>query len=60
MLGGDFVLGVPNPFLKKCSNCHASDITWLSHIVRVPSISSPPLLFGVNRIRPMDRGDAHT
>ncbi len=31
VLGGDFVLRGPNPF----SNCHVSDITWLSHVVQI-------------------------
>ncbi len=34
VLGGDFVLRGPNPFFKKTlSNCHVSDISWLSRVV---------------------------
>ncbi len=32
MLGGDLVLTGPNPFLKKWSNCHVADVTWLSQV----------------------------
>ncbi len=32
---GDLVFRRPNSLFKKLSNCHESDITWLTHVVQM-------------------------